>query len=193
MSEPASLMVLCKISKEALRDFLMADGPGIAGWDDWGALAIGDVGMDVEGAGGGERLRTGDFLCGLRAQAERPADWLCAYNEASEMLVIGQSLFSENWLEIVRALAVLRRLSDFMESEGTSEGVLLVHDWLFGEGQSRAVIRLVPGASEVVWAEAPGLDVHALFESVLGVVRDAVRRGDREPVRDDLDGLLVGL
>lgn len=189
MSEPASLLAQCRIPREGLRGFLAARAPRVTGWHDWDRLGV-ELREDELAA---LDLQTGmasaDFLRRLRDSAERPADWLCAYDEAAQVLTIGQTLFSDNWHAIVATLAVLRRLGGFLPAAGGAQGLVLVHDWIFGHRGTLAAVALGAGGSGLL-ASVP--DAPARIAAALGPVREAVAAGQGAPLRDDLDALAAG-
>src|SRR5690606_33193368 len=117
------------------------------------------------------------------------ADWLCAYDEAAQVLTIGQTLFSDNWHAIVATLAVLRRLGGFLPAAGGAQGLVLVHDWIFGHRGTLAAVALGAGGSGLL-AAVP--DAPARIAAALGPVREAVAAGQGAPLRDDLDALAAG-
>ncbi len=189
MSEPASLLAQCRIPPEGVRAFLAARGPRVTGWHDWARLGV-DLREDELAS---LDLQTGmasaDFLRRLRDTAERPADWLCAYDAGTQVLTIGQTLFSDNWHSIVAVLAVLRRLGGFLPAGPDAQGLVLVHDWIFGHRGTLAAVALGAGGSGIL-ATVP--DAPARIAAALGPVRDAVAAGRPAPIRDDLDALAAG-
>lgn len=189
MSEPASLVMQCRITLDGLRRSLAAREPRVSDWGDWDQLGITLAPHEIAEMDQRSGAGIGDLLRRLRASAERPADWLCAYDPGSLTLSVGQVLFSDNWLTILPVLAVLRRLGGFMAEHGEA-GVILVQDWVFGHRGTMAAVSLFPGGSAVRVPDDPEWDVEGFAASILSPLRDAVSAGRLAPVRDDLDMLL---
>lgn len=189
MSEPASLLVQCRIPAAGLRGFLAARAPRVTGWQDWDRLGVDLREAELAALDLQTGMASAEFLRRLRDSAERPADWLCAYDPAAQRLTIGQTLFSDNWHTIVATLAVLRRLGGFLPAGGAAQGLVLVQDWVFGHRGTLAAVVLGGGGSSLV-AAVP--DAAARLDAALGPVRAAVAAGQGAPLRDDLDALAAG-
>ena len=190
MSEPASLVVQCRIAPDDLGRCLAAREPRASGWPDWAGLDVTLAAHEIADLDLRTGASTGDFLRRMRASAERPADWLCAYDAPDQTLTIGQTLFSDNWLTIVAVLAVLRRLGNFI-APGQAPGMILVQDWIFGQRGTLAAVTLFPGGSAILAPESLDWDVDGFTARILSPLRDAVVAARPGPARDDLD-LLIG-
>lgn len=189
MSEPASLVLQCRIAPDALGQCLAARAPRASGWPDWDRLEVTLAPHEIADLDLRTGASTGDFLRRMRASAERPADWLCAYEAQDQTLTIGQTLFSENWLSIVATLSVLRRLGDFI-APAQAPGIILLHDWIYGQRGTMAAVSLFAGGSAVLGPESPDRDDAGLVAAILAPVRDAVAAGQPAPLRDDLDQMI---
>lgn len=188
MSEPASLIVSCRIAPDRLAQVLAARGPRVTDWSDWHLLGAGITASELAGLDLQVAASTGEILRRLRASAERPADWLFAHDADRQSLTIGQTLFSDSWMTIIPVLAALRRLGAVLRPD--DRGVVLVHDWIFGRRGTLAALELSGAGSAIAPAGTAAPDAQALAASVLPPIRQAVRQGLTAPLRDDLDGLI---
>ena len=190
MSEPASLVLQCRIAPDPLAQCLALREPRASGWTDWDRLDVTLAPHEIADLDLRTGATTADFLRRMRASAERPADWLCAYDAPGQTLTIGQTLFSDNWLTIVAVLSVLRRLGNFIAPE-QAPGIILVQDWIFGQRGTMAAVSLLAGGSAILAPESLDHDAESFTAHILTPVRDAVSAGHPGPVRDDLD-MLIG-
>ena len=189
MSEPASLVLQCQITPDGLRECLAARAPRASDWSDWAGLDIDITSGEIADLDLQTGASTSDFLRRMRLTAERPADWVLAYDAQTQMLTIGQVLFSEDWPAIITTLAVLRRLGGFI-APGLNPGLILVQDWIYRQRGSMAAVSLFPGGSAVVPPDQLDLDADAFAGWILSPIREAVSANRSAPVRDDLDALL---
>ena len=188
MSEPASLIVRCQIPPEGLRHALNTPGPQASAWQDWEGLDYELTAADMADLDGRTGGTLADWLRERRHWAEVPADWLFAYDAPSQSLTIGQLLFSQNLIEITAGLTLLRRLGAGMVSG--QQGLILVHDTVFGSGGTLAAVSLTARSSAIIPPDALPVDPGAFAAPVVDPIRavvDGEDVGDLPPVRDDLD------
>lgn len=185
MSEPASLIVQCQISPDALHQWLHTPAPPASDWHDWHMLNAEVSPETLARYATPMSITTSDYLKEIHNNAERPADWYFGYDTPTQTLKIGQTLFSDNWIYTIRTLAVLRGIAPFLQNSATN--IILVYDWIYKTNGILAAITMADGLSSILPSNSPTpKNLEAIASDILQPVMDAVRNNLRAPARNDL-------
>lgn len=161
MSEPESLYLRVRLSRQAYERYLESIGCDARDFSDWmewisRAKMYGPRLTMEEVAEIGERADREPVANIIRSWTED--NWAIGrsvYDEATETWRFGVLQFAQNYRDFLDMLPPLRGIDRFKDRPGTD--VLLVHDFLFNPGYYTVLFEIGEGASRI--AGSPGQEV----------------------------------
>ncbi len=159
MSEPSSLYAKIRLSKAAKQNFLDSKATTLEKYTDWiswlqdkefhGSLTEADVnGIDYGKSTVREYLDVwiaSPYSYGFEEYDEKTGTWIISLYE-----------FSENYLEYISFLHVLRSVQRFKDTD--DEDFILIHSYMWGNTDSDTSIKLLKGNS-VILKEIPRVHI----------------------------------
>lgn len=207
MSEPESVFVKLKISREALTRWLHAKPSPATRWQDWrtiggewylgrghGPLAdASDDALESILRGADDRLArfsSNRELLGMLLihSAEAPELWLSAFDQGGENFVAGSLTYSENLEDFIVFLALARGVADYLGP--ADHGHAIVHNYIWGseeEQETTAALQMLPSGESRLLPDAEQPEVAAIFLPVA----DALMEGQLPPGFCDRDELAL--
>lgn len=152
MSEPSSLYAKIHISKEGRDKFLESHINNPSYYEDW-LLWLNN--KEYSGSAITETT-LGQVAYNSSLSGQYIQEWMSnpsafsyeLYDESSEIWLLSMYEFSENYLEYISFLNVLRGVDRFVDREG--EGYILVHSYVWGDTDSDALVHVSKGNSNIV-------------------------------------------
>ena len=153
MSEPSSLFARFAIRPEAYQAFRASLVSAPADFEDWAPWAAtrpmhGDpltAEALAEMRGSGET--TGEVLDQWLADDEQPVEGNVRERHDGETWTLSIALFSDNYVEWVVFLSVIRGIAPFLEEGG---GAVLIHDYLWDDTEADVALLFDSGTSRIV-------------------------------------------
>lgn len=191
MSEPYSLAFHVPTGPAKFRTAAQATVRPVETFGDWGQL-----GVEVGAAAMAEADRISpatalSYLRGLRRGARKDLGWYFAVDPKGGYISGLCLLWTDNWTEILSGLNILRQC---LSAAGDGRpGYILVHDFVFGRGGTATAVLMREGRSDVVAADAPGVDRAVAHASPVArhVIDTANRAFEAEDTVSDADSLLT--
>lgn len=146
MSEPFSLVVFAPVDIQKLQLALRAEILPVSTFSDWGNA---DFELDPAGIARADKITPADatlYLQDLREYALSDRGWHFSYDPHRESLTIICLLWSDNWVEIISSLNVLRQM--ILSCGNGQEGYILVHDFVFAGSEATQVVQFQSGVSQ---------------------------------------------
>jgi hypothetical protein len=213
MSEPDAVFLKLKIARPDLIRWLDAPVPRASQWSDWrdigGSYYFKGGPRDIKDISDEELLskiaacdRTLSGMSSNRIAlrqiidgAEAPFLKRASYDAQSSEFVAGSLTYSENLLDFIEFLAIVRGAADFLGAEGS--GVALIRNFIWGDPNSeppRAAMRLGPGPTSSFMAEHERESAVGPFQEIADAMlqtADHMGEGASEmpPGIDELDTL----
>ena len=179
MSEPASLYARFAIRPEAYQAFRASPVSAPADFPDWAAWSAtrpmhgGPLSPAALAEMRSSGETTGAVLDQWLADEEQPVDGNVQEQMDGETWTLTIALFSDNYIEWIGFLSVLRGIAPFLDDEG---GAVLVHDYLWGDTDTDVALLFSEGSSRIV-DEIPAL-LLAVARQRLGAHVAEIEEGD---------------
>lgn len=179
MSEPSSLYARFAIRPEAYQAFRASPVAAPADFPDWAAWSATRPmhGGPLSAAALAEMRSSGEptgaVLDQWLGEDEQPVEGNVREERDDETWTLSIALFSENYIEWIGFLSVLRGIAPYLDDEG---GAVLIHDYLWGDTAADVAVVFDEGTSTVV-DEIPPL-LLAVARQRLGAHVAAIEGGD---------------